>query len=207
MLRVVTERPSLEKFIEPTGFPTGSVVKNPPAKQGTQVRFLGQKDLREEKMAANSSILAWRILWIEEPGGLQRPWCCKELDKMVRLNNNKWNSKSASGRTVSMCAVSAGSVAQSCPTLCDPMVCSDQAPLSMGFSRQYWGGLPCPPPGDYSRPRDRALICCVFCIAGRFFITEPPGNPSKCWDAPYLILFVPHYNLREEVLPPSFSSG
>ena len=38
---------------------------------------------------------------------------------------------------------------QSCSTLCDPMNCSCQAPLSMEFSRQeYWNGLPCPPPGD-----------------------------------------------------------
>ena len=36
-------------------------------------------------------------------------------------------------------------VAQSCPTLCDPMDCSHQAPPSMGFSRQgYWSGLPVP---------------------------------------------------------------
>ena len=36
---------------------------------------------------------------------------------------------------------------QSCPTLCDPMDCSPQAPLSMGFSRQeYWSGLPFPSP-------------------------------------------------------------
>ena len=40
--------------------------------------------------------------------------------------------------------------AQSCPTLCGPM---DQAPLSMGFSRQeYWSGLPCPPPQDLPNP-------------------------------------------------------
>ena len=38
---------------------------------------------------------------------------------------------------------------QSCPTLCDPMNCSHQPPLLMGFSRQeYWSGLPCLPPGD-----------------------------------------------------------
>ena len=38
---------------------------------------------------------------------------------------------------------------QLCPTLCNPMDCSHQAPLSMGFSRQeYWSGLSCPPPGD-----------------------------------------------------------
>ena len=38
---------------------------------------------------------------------------------------------------------------QSCPALCDPMDCSCQAPLSMGFSSQeYYSGLPCPSPGD-----------------------------------------------------------
>ena len=43
--------------------------------------------------------------------------------------------------------------AQSCPTLCDPMDCSCQAPLSMGFSRQeHWSGLPIPSPGDLFDP-------------------------------------------------------
>ena len=37
----------------------------------TWVQSLGQEDLLEEGMATHSSILAWRILWIEEPGGLQ----------------------------------------------------------------------------------------------------------------------------------------
>ena len=35
------------------------------------VQFLGQEDPLEEKMATHSSILTWRILWTEEPGGLQ----------------------------------------------------------------------------------------------------------------------------------------
>ena len=39
--------------------------------QETQVRFLGQKDPLEKEMATHSSILAWRIPWTEEPGGLQ----------------------------------------------------------------------------------------------------------------------------------------
>ena len=44
-------------------------------------------------------------------------------------------------------------VTQACPTLCDPVDSSPQAPLSMGFSRQeYWGGVPCPPPGDLLNP-------------------------------------------------------
>ena len=36
-----------------------------------RVRFLGQEDLLEEEMATHSSILAWRIPWTEEHGGLQ----------------------------------------------------------------------------------------------------------------------------------------
>ena len=39
--------------------------------QETQVRFLGQEDPLEQEMATHSSILAWRILWTEEPGRLQ----------------------------------------------------------------------------------------------------------------------------------------
>ena len=37
----------------------------------TQVQSLGQEDPLEKEMAAHSSILAWRIPWAEEPGGLQ----------------------------------------------------------------------------------------------------------------------------------------
>ena len=47
------------------------VVKNPPAKQEMQVQSLGQEDPLEEGMATCSSILAWRIPWTEDPGGLQ----------------------------------------------------------------------------------------------------------------------------------------
>ena len=55
--------------------PMSQWVKNPPANAGTQetwVRPLGQEDLlEEEKWTTHSSVLAWRILWTEEPGGLQ----------------------------------------------------------------------------------------------------------------------------------------
>ena len=50
------------------------VVKNPPANAGDikmQFQSLGRKDPLEEGMATHSSILAWRIPWTEEPGGLQ----------------------------------------------------------------------------------------------------------------------------------------
>ena len=46
-------------------------VKNPPAMQETLVQFLGWEDLLEKGKATHSSILAWRIPLMEEPGGLQ----------------------------------------------------------------------------------------------------------------------------------------
>ena len=47
------------------------MVKNLPAIQETQVQSLGQEDPLERGMASHTSILAWRIPWTEEPGGLQ----------------------------------------------------------------------------------------------------------------------------------------
>ena len=47
------------------------MVKNPPAMEETRVQSLGWEDPLEKGMAAVSSILAWRIPWREEPGGLQ----------------------------------------------------------------------------------------------------------------------------------------
>ena len=47
------------------------LVKTPPAMQEAWAQALGQQDPLEEEMATHSSILAWRIPWTEEPGGLQ----------------------------------------------------------------------------------------------------------------------------------------
>ena len=47
------------------------LVKNLPAMQETWVRSLGWEDPLEKEMAIHSSILAWKIPWTEEPGGLQ----------------------------------------------------------------------------------------------------------------------------------------
>ena len=56
------------------------MVKNLPAVWKTWVRSLGGEDPLEEGIATHSSILAWRIPWTEEPGGLYSPWGPKELD-------------------------------------------------------------------------------------------------------------------------------
>ena len=50
--------------------PNSSAVKTPPAMQETQVLSLGWEDPLEKGMATHSSILAWRIPWTREPGGL-----------------------------------------------------------------------------------------------------------------------------------------
>ena len=51
------------------GFPGGSVVKNPPSNAGDQVQSLGQEDALEKEMETHSSLLAWEIPCMEEPGG------------------------------------------------------------------------------------------------------------------------------------------
>ena len=63
------------------------LVKNLPAVRETWVRSLGWEDLLEEGMATPSSILAWRIPWTEEPGGLQSMGR-KESDATERLKHS-----------------------------------------------------------------------------------------------------------------------
>ena len=52
------------------GIPGGSVVKNTPVMQETQVPPLGQEDPLEKGMATHSSVFAWEIPWTKDPGGL-----------------------------------------------------------------------------------------------------------------------------------------
>ena len=52
-------------------FLVAQMVKNLPTMQETWVQSLGQEDLLEKEMATHSSVLAWKIPWTEEPGGLQ----------------------------------------------------------------------------------------------------------------------------------------
>ena len=54
-------------------------VKNLPTMKETQVQYLGREDPLEKGMATHFSILAWRIPWTEEPGGLPS-WGHKESD-------------------------------------------------------------------------------------------------------------------------------
>ena len=57
--------------------------------QGMLVRFLGWEDPLEKEMATHSSILAWEILWTEEPGGYSS-WGHRESNATEQLNNNNY---------------------------------------------------------------------------------------------------------------------
>jgi len=68
------------------------------------------------------------------------------------------------------------SVAQSCPYVCDPVDYSLPGSFIHGILQaKILSGLPCPPPGESSQPRD---LTQVSRIAGGFFIAEPPGKPK-----------------------------
>ena len=76
-----------------------------------------------------------------------------------------------------MCVFVLCLVAQLCPTLCDPVDCSPQAPLSMGFSRkEYWSGLPRPPPGDLPNP---AIEPRSPALRVDSLLSVPPGKPKN----------------------------
>ena len=70
-------QPKITKF---RSFPRGSAGKESASSAGDLGLSLFQDDPLEKEMAAHSSILAWRIPWTEEPGGLYSPWGRKELD-------------------------------------------------------------------------------------------------------------------------------
>ena len=68
----------------------GAVVKNLLAIQKMWVRSLNKEDTLEEEMAAHSSVLAWKIPWTEQSGGLQSMGCKRiEYDLATNNNNNR----------------------------------------------------------------------------------------------------------------------
>ena len=94
------------------------MVKNPPVMRETWVRSLGQEDPLEKGMATHSSILAWRLPWTEEPGGLQSMGSQRVRHNSAPIGFN-WGA----------CT----SVAQSYPIFCDPM--------DLDVSEIYWVSL------------------------------------------------------------------
>ena len=129
------------------------------------ILFLGHEDPLEGSVATHSSILAWRISWTEEPGGLPSTGS-------QRVRHDWTCSHAAQGHTAGNQSLCVGTVGEkegfktrsnsTIPHRCKwsqsltcvqffgtPWTVAYQAPPSMGFSRQeYWSGLPLPSP-DY----------------------------------------------------------
>ena len=94
-------------------------------------------------MAVHSSILAWKISWTEEPGGLQ--------SMGSQRVGHDWVTNTTLLASVHSSA--AAKLLQSCPTLCDPMDCSPPVSSLHGILQaRILDGLPCPPPGDLPDP-------------------------------------------------------
>ena len=135
------------------------MVKCLPTMPETHVQSLGQEDLLEMEMVTHSSILAWKIPWLEGPGRLQ-----------------SMGSQRVGHDWASFFLLSIGKLVKSlsCVWLfVTPLTIAHQAPLSMEFSRQeYWRGLPFPSPGDLPdpgiKPRSSAL-------QADSLPSEPPG--------------------------------
>ena len=85
------------------------------------VQFLGQEDPLEKEMATHSSVLAWRIPWTEEPGGLQVLGVSQSQTRLKQLSSSSSSMSIPLGTKYrAMMCVCAKSL-QSCPTLYDPM--------------------------------------------------------------------------------------
>ena len=84
------------------------------------------------------------------------------------------------GITYSMDMKKESEVAQSCPTLCDHMDCSPPGSSVHGiFQARTLGGLLFPTPGDLSDSGIEPMSLAPLGMAGRFFITVPPGKSPQ----------------------------
>jgi len=127
-----TQELSKQVFLS-SGFPGGTSGKEPACRRHKRCRFSPRvrKIPLEDRMATQSCILALRILWTEEPGGLVHRVAKSQTQLRQHTTHTHIAAKSL----------------QSCPTLCDPIDGSPPGSPGLGFSRQeHWSGLPFPSP-------------------------------------------------------------
>ena len=107
-------------------------------------------------MTTLPSILAGKVTWTEEPGGLQSMWLQSQTCACV-LSHLSHVQLFAALWTV-----------------------AHQAPLSMGFSKQeYWSGLPCPPPGHLPNSGIKPTCLVSSTLAGGFFTNSATWEAQK----------------------------
>ena len=109
--------------------------------------WVGKIHPLEQEIASHSSIPAWRIPWTEKPGRLQSMGC-KESDmteatKHARLH--AYSDSTTEHKGIAAAVQALGRV----QLFATPQTVAHQVPLSMGFPRQEWSGLPFPSPGDF----------------------------------------------------------
>ena len=148
------------------------MVKVSASNVGDQVRSLGREDPLEKEMVTHSSILAWRIPWMEKPGRLQSMGsqrvgqnCVTSLFTIIKL---MYYNKKTKGIV---------KVAQSCLTLCNPMNCSLpdssvhgilQARILEWVAIPFFSGSP--------QPRDRTWSPTLQADSSP---SEPSGKPFQ----------------------------
>ena len=151
--------------------------------QETCIWSLGWEDPLEREMAAHSSTLAWKILWTEEPGGLQS----MGLQSQIQLNDFTFTWANSGRRWMAGklvcwspwgCKLSEWVKSLSCVQLFVALwTVAHQAPPSIGFSRQEnWSGLPFPSPGDLPNPRIEPRSPALQADA---LTSKPPGKPTR----------------------------
>ena len=142
--------------------------------QETWVWFLGQENPLEKGMATYFNILAWRIPWTEEPGGLQFMLTLNSWPIALRLMLDEWNLSNTCifsiGHITAFTSLKGSEVAQSCPTLCDPMDCSLPGSSAHGIFQarvQEWVAISFSRRSSWSR--DRTCVPCISCT-GRWIL-------------------------------------
>ena len=168
------------------------MVKHPPTMWETRVQSLGQEDPLKKEMATNSSILAWKIPWMEEPGwllsmGSQRvrhDWATslsiylsKIYKQLIQLNiKKKRNKQDVNNRSIQEKG-RWSEVAQSCPTLHDPIDCSLPGSFIHGiFQARILELVAISFPKGFFQPRSWTRISCT---AGRLFTVWATREPPK----------------------------
>ena len=137
-------------------------------------------------MATHSSVLAWRIPGMGEPGGLPSMGSHRVGHDWSDLAAAAVGSHTGSHFTfiIIHCAsmhvcLSRFSV-QNVQLFATLWTVALQAPLSMEYSRQeYWSGLPCPPPGDLPNPGMESTSLTFPALTGRFFTSSATWQAQK----------------------------
>ena len=130
------------------------MVKNPPVMQETWVQSLGEEGPLEKERTYHSNILAWRISWTEEPGGLPHPWSHKDSDPTEQLIlTSSVQSLSrvwlyvipwTATHQASLSITNSGACSNSCPSSrwCHPTISPSVVPFSCLQSFSASGSFP-----------------------------------------------------------------